>query len=86
MTASWTPTALEQKALRHHRHVQALERVDAIWPWLADHHGGVMALDAPHAAHPERCSFGELADLIAAAAAKRTNHHCSSASSHAPDL
>ena len=69
MTASWTPTALEQTALRRHRHVQALERVDAIWPWLADHHGGVMALDAPHAAHPERCSFGELADRIAAAAA-----------------
>ena len=69
MTASWTPTAREQKNMRCHRHVQALERVDAIWPWLADHHGGVPALDAPHAAHPECFSFRELADLIAAAAA-----------------
>ena len=64
MTASWTPTAREQKALQRHHHVQALERVDAVWPWLAEHHGGVVALDVPHSAHPERFSFGELAERI----------------------
>ena len=69
MTASWTPTAREQDALQRHGHVRSLQRVDAVWPWLADRHGGITALDAPHATHPERFSFGELAQRIATAAA-----------------
>ena len=68
MTASWRPSAREQQALQHHSYVQSLDSVDAVWPWLADHHGAVPAVDAPHAAHPERFSFGELAQRIAAAA------------------
>ena len=40
-----------------------------MWPWLADRHGTITALDAPHATHPERFSFGELAERIATAAA-----------------
>jgi len=69
MTASWSPTAREQDALQRHGHVRSLQRVDAVWPWLADRHGGITALDAPHATHPERFSFGELAQRIATAAA-----------------
>ena len=68
MTASWRPCAPEQQALQRHSHVQSLDSIDAVWPWLADHHGAVMAVDAPHAAHPERFSFGELAQRIASAA------------------
>ena len=68
MTASWRPCAREQQALQRHSYVQSLDSVDAVWPWLADHHGGTTAVDAPHAAHPERFSFGELAERIAIAA------------------
>ena len=74
MTASWTPTRREQDVLRRHQHVLELQRVDAIWPWLADHHGTLTALDAPHAAHPERLSFAELAECIATAAAAFRMH------------
>ena len=69
MTASWTPTPREQDALKRHQPIQVLGRVDAVWPGLADRFGTVTALDAPHAAHPERLSFGELAERIATAAA-----------------
>ena len=69
MTASWSPTAREKDALQRHSHVQDLPRVDAVWPWLADRHGSIAAVDAPHAAHPEHFNFGELAERIATAAA-----------------
>jgi long-chain acyl-CoA synthetase len=69
MTASWTPTARETTSLQRHGHTQSFSRVDAMWPWLADRHGTITALDAPHATHPERFSFGELAERIATAAA-----------------
>ena len=69
MTASWMPTAREQEALQRHGHIQELERVDAVWPWLAERHGTITAVDAPPAAHAERFSFAELAQRIATAAA-----------------
>ena len=68
MTASWRPCAREQQALQRHSFVQSLDSVDAVWPWLSDHHGAVTAVDAPHVAHPEQFSFAELAQRIAAAA------------------
>ena len=68
MTASWRPCAREQQALQRHSFVQSLDSVDAVWPWLAEHHGSITAVDAPHAVHPERFSFGELAQRIATAA------------------
>ena len=74
MTASWSPTTRETDALQRHAHVQKLQRVDAVWPWLADHHGLIAAVDAPHAAHPERFNFGELAERIATAAAAFRRH------------
>ena len=66
--ASWQPTPREQEALARQSHVQALGRVDQVWPWLAAHHGEVMAVDAPHAAHPERFSYQQLAERIENAA------------------
>ena len=72
--AGWTATEHEQRALLGHSHVEGLARVDGVWPWLADHHGTLTAVDAPHAAHPERFSFGELAQRIAAAAVGFQQH------------
>ena len=65
----WQPTSREQAALARQAHVQGLGRVDQVWPWLQLHHGDVMAVDAPHAAHPERLSYQELAERIDQAAA-----------------
>ena len=70
--ASWRPTPREQAALARQHHVQSLGQVDLVWPWLADHHGEVLAVDAPHAAHPERLPI-ELADRIAKVAAAFRN-------------
>lgn len=67
--ASWRPTPREQAALARQHHVQSLGRVDQLWPWLAEHHGSVLAVEAPHATHPERFSYAELADRISLAAA-----------------
>ena len=72
--AGWTPTAREKEVLLSHGYVSRLSRVDQIWPWLADHHGAVLAVDAPHAAHPERFSFSELAQRISLAAAAFRHH------------
>ena len=74
MTASWSPITRETDALQRHAHVQRLSRVDAVWPWLADRYGLIAAVDAPHAAHPERFNFGELAERIATAAAAFRRH------------
>ena len=67
--SSWHPTSREQAALARQAHVRSLGRVDQVWPWLKSHHGEVMAVDAPHAAHPERLSYRELAERIDQAAA-----------------
>ena len=67
--SGWSPAAKELEALKRHSHVTGLSRVDGIWPWLAAHHGTVVAVDAPHAAHPERFSYAELAQRIEAVAA-----------------
>ncbi len=71
--STWHPTAREQAALARQAHVQTLGRVDQVWPWLKSHHGDVMAVDAPHAAHPERLSYRELAERIDQAAAAFRN-------------
>ena len=49
-----------------HGYVEDLGRVDQMWPWLALHHGDVMAVDAPHAAHPEQLTYQELDTRITA--------------------
>ena len=74
MTASWTPTVREQDALQRHQSIASLKRVDAVWIGLANRHGTVTAVDAPHATHPERLSFADLAQRIATAAAAFQAH------------
>ena len=74
MTASWTPTVREQDALQRHQSIASLKRVDAVWIGLANRHGTVTAVDAPHASHPERLSFADLAQRIATAAAAFQAH------------
>ena len=74
MTASWTPTVRERDALQRHQSIASLKRVDAVWIGLANRHGTVTALDAPHATHPERLSFADLAQRIATAAAAFQAH------------
>ena len=66
--ASWRPTPREQAALARQAHVRDLGRVDQMWPWLAAEHGAVLAVDAPHAAHPERFTYQELTARIERAA------------------
>ncbi|MAD68752.1 MAG: long-chain fatty acid--CoA ligase [Synechococcus sp. CPC100] len=67
--STWHPTSREQVALARQDHVQSLGRGDQVWPWLKSHHGEVMAVDAPHAAHPECLSYRELAERIDQASA-----------------
>ena len=67
--ASWRPIPREQAALAARSYVDSLGRVDQMWPWLATHHADVMAVDAPHAAHPERFTYAELEARISAVAA-----------------
>ncbi len=66
--ASWSPTPREQSALAAHCHADGWGRVDQMWPWLAAQHPEVMAVDAPHAAHPERFTYKQLDERIHAAA------------------
>ncbi|MFL0731282.1 MAG: AMP-binding protein, partial [Prochlorococcus sp.] len=72
--ALWHPSREEEDALAHQGHVATMGRVDQIWPWLAQKHGQILAVDAPHAAHPERFCYGELAAQIALAAAAFRHH------------
>ena len=74
MTASWTPTVREQDSQRRTAMSIAAAAGRCDLDWLADHHGTVTALDAPHAAHPERLSFADLAQRIATAAAAFQAH------------
>ncbi|WP_320677343.1 AMP-binding protein [Prochlorococcus sp. MIT 1300] len=67
--AFWSPDKQEEKALTSHHHVDQLDRIDQLWPWLSDKHSQVLAVQAPHAYHPESFSYGELSELISTAAA-----------------
>ena len=67
--ASWRPTPWELQSLARQQHVQDLGRVDQLWPWLEQRHGALLAVDAPHATHPEHFTYKELSQRITAAAA-----------------
>tara|TARA_Y100001968_G_scaffold132470_1_gene120892 strand:+ start:6611 stop:8587 length:1977 start_codon:yes stop_codon:yes gene_type:complete len=67
--AAWIPSQQEEKALDFHGYVEGLGRVDQIWPWLKINHGKVLAVDAPHAFHPESFNYQELSERVSAAAA-----------------
>ncbi len=62
--ATWRMTKKEQRALEFHRYVNNFVRVDQMWPWLKAHFGDVLAVDAPHAAHPESYSYAALSEKI----------------------
>ena len=66
---TWEPVKKEIRALESHSYVEDFDRVDQIWPWLKKHHGDVLAVEAPHAFHPESYNYSELSDRIATAAA-----------------
>ncbi len=67
-TSFWRPHLKEKKALSQRNYLNQFGRVDQIWPWLEKHHGQVLAVDAPHVAHPEQYSFAQLSELIATTA------------------
>ena len=67
--ATWKGSSQERRALAGQSHVASMGRVDQIWPWLERHHGDVLAVDAPHAAHPERFDYKTLAGRISTVAA-----------------
>ncbi len=64
----WMPTKIETNALQRHSYVEGLTRVDQIWEWLKINHGQVLAVEAPHATHPESYNYAELAEKISIAA------------------
>ena len=67
-SSCWIPTRRESDALNSHNYVEDLFRVDQIWNWLRENYPHVIAVDAPHATHPETYTYSELADLIATVA------------------
>ena len=66
--ATWTPAPQEEKALLSRHYLNDIEYVDQIWPWLSNKYPKVIALDAPHAFHPEAFTYKELNELIENAA------------------
>ncbi len=67
--STWKPHRREREALSSRDYFESINRVDQIWPWLAKHYCDLIALDAPHAANPERFSYSELDESISCAAA-----------------
>ncbi|QEY33569.1 long-chain fatty acid--CoA ligase [Synechococcus sp. RSCCF101] len=67
--ASWHPDPRELRLLDQQTHVLDLARVDQLWPVLAGRHPDLTALEAPHAAHPETLSYGQLEQAIGRVAA-----------------
>jgi len=65
----WSGSRQDQQALAQRDDWSALERIDQLWPVLAERHGEAIALDAPHANPPERFSYRELSARIDSAAA-----------------
>jgi len=65
----WSGSRQDHQALAQRDDWSALERIDQLWPVLAERHGEAIALDAPHANPPERFSYRELSARIDSAAA-----------------
>jgi long-chain acyl-CoA synthetase len=68
-TAGWVPRARERRQLAEHDLPEQIARVDQLWPLLAQRHGAITALEAPHAVPPETYSYGELERAVSCAAA-----------------
>ncbi len=66
--AVWLPHKKERQALVKRNYVEAFQSVDQIWPWLALHHGEVLAVEATHSNPPEKFTYAEVSDLISQSA------------------
>mgnify|MGYP001464304618 CR=1 FL=1 len=66
--SSWIPSSKEIEALSSRQHLNQMYRVDQIWPWLSENYPEVIALDAPHAFHPETFTYKDVAELVQIAA------------------
>ncbi len=62
--AVWQPHEFEKRCLARHAYVAGLDRVDQIWPWLAENYGDLTAVEAPHASDPEKFSYADLFEAI----------------------
>lgn len=67
--ASWIPHENEKSALVKRKHVSELGRVDQIWPWLEQNYPNILAVNAPHAFHPETYNYLDLSENISKASA-----------------
>tara|TARA_Y100001968_G_scaffold189336_1_gene173548 strand:- start:8613 stop:10589 length:1977 start_codon:yes stop_codon:yes gene_type:complete len=65
--AFWRPVQKEREALSRHHFVEDFSRIDQMWPRLAENHGEIMAVNAPHASHPETFTYQQLANRISIA-------------------
>jgi len=64
----WIPSRAEEKALNRRSHLEEITQVDQIWERLKVQLGDVLAVDSPHAFHPESFTYKELAENISKAA------------------
>jgi len=65
----WTADAADRAALARRHDWSALAGLERLWPELAALHGEAVALEAPHARHPETLSYRALQERIESAAA-----------------
>jgi long-chain acyl-CoA synthetase len=65
----WSADGPDRVALARRHDWSALSGLERLWPELAARHGEAVALEAPHARHPESLSYSELQQRIEAAAA-----------------
>ena len=65
--AFWVPNKKEQQAISRRSHLEKITQVDEIWEPLKVQFGDVLAVDSPHAFHPEKFTYEELAENISIA-------------------
>ncbi len=66
--AFWIPNRKEKQAINKRSHLDKITQVDEIWELLKVQFCDVLAVDSPHTFHPERFTYGELAEKISMAA------------------
>ena len=62
--SAWEPNKKELKALQSRSYIEDLDSVDQIWPWLAENHGEIKAIQAPHAEKPEEYNYFQIEENI----------------------
>ena len=66
--AFWVPSRKEEKAINRRSHLEKITQVDEIWEPLKVQLGDVLAVNSPHAEHPESFTYKQLAENISNAA------------------